>query len=105
MARSIKKGPYIERSLQKKVDRLASSTQQEIIRTWSRRSMILPEMIGHTFHVHNGKLFMPVFVSARGFGVSGSPPPIAMAASSIVVIINHPLCLPGIPAGAIRVGS
>ena len=68
MARSVKKGPYVEASLQKKVDRLNQTDQKEIIRTWSRRSMITPEMIGHTFHVHNGKLFMPVFVSENMVG-------------------------------------
>ena len=68
MARSIKKGPYVEASLQKKVERLNQTDQKQIIRTWSRRSMITPEMIGHTFHVHNGKLFMPVFVTENMIG-------------------------------------
>ena len=68
MARSIKKGPYVEASLQKKVDRLNQTDRKEIIRTWSRRSMITPEMIGHTFHVHNGKLFMPVFITENMVG-------------------------------------
>ncbi len=68
MARSVKKGPYVEASLQKKVDRLNQTDQKEIIRTWSRRSMITPEMIAHTFHVHNGKLFMPVFVTENMVG-------------------------------------
>ncbi len=68
MARSIKKGPYIEASLQKHVDRLNATSQKQIIRTWSRRSMITPEMLGHTFHVHNGKLFMPVFVTENMVG-------------------------------------
>ena len=67
MARSVKKGPYIEPSLQKRVATLQEGSS-EIVRTWSRRSMILPEMIGHTFHVHNGKLFMPVFVSENMVG-------------------------------------
>ncbi len=68
MARSVKKGPYVEASLLKKVERLNQTDQKEIIRTWSRRSMITPEMIGHTFHVHNGKLFMPVFVTENMVG-------------------------------------
>jgi small subunit ribosomal protein S19 len=68
MARSIKKGPYVEPSLQKKVTRLLESGQKRIIKTWSRRSMVLPEMVGMTFHVHNGKLFMPVFVSENMVG-------------------------------------
>ncbi len=68
MARSVKKGPYVEASLLKKVERLNQTDQKEIIRTWSRRSMITPEMIAHTFHVHNGKLFMPVFVTENMVG-------------------------------------
>ena len=63
MARSIKKGPYVEKPLMKKVEQLNESAQKRIVRTWSRRSMIVPDMIGLTFHVHNGKLFMPVFVT------------------------------------------
>jgi len=68
MARSIKKGPYIQPSLQRKVDTIANSGSRQIIRTWSRRSMITPEMIGLTLHVHNGRLFMPVFVTENMVG-------------------------------------
>ncbi len=68
MARSVKKGPYVEPSLMKKVERAQNSGSKQIIRTWSRRSMVLPEMIGMTFHVHNGRLFMPVFVSENMVG-------------------------------------
>ena len=68
MARSLKKGPFIEVSLQKKVDRLLASGSKQVIRTWSRRSMITPEFVGLTFHVHNGKLFMPVFVTENMVG-------------------------------------
>jgi small subunit ribosomal protein S19 len=68
MARSVKKGPYAEESLLKKVQHLNETGQKQIIRTWSRRSMVLPEMVGHTFHVHNGKLFMPVFVTENMVG-------------------------------------
>ncbi len=68
MARSLKKGPYVEPSLMKKVDQLVQGDSKRIIRTWSRRSMVIPEMVGHTFHVHNGKLFMPVFVTENMVG-------------------------------------
>jgi small subunit ribosomal protein S19 len=68
MARSLKKGPYVEPSLQRKVDAAGGGGRKQIIRTWSRRSMITPEMIGLTFHVHNGRLFMPVFVSENMIG-------------------------------------
>ena len=63
MARSRKKGPFVDTSLQKKVDRVLQSGSKQVIRTWSRRSMITPDFVGLTFHVHNGKLFVPVFVT------------------------------------------
>lgn len=68
MARSVKKGPYIQASLQRKVESMVSSGSRQIIRTWSRRSMIIPEMIGLTLHVHNGRLFMPVFITENMVG-------------------------------------
>jgi len=68
MARSLKKGPFVDPSLQKKVDRVGHSGSKQVIRTWSRRSMITPDFVGMTFHVHNGKLFMPVFVTENMVG-------------------------------------
>jgi small subunit ribosomal protein S19 len=68
MARSLRKGPFIDASLQKKVDKLAAGGGKGVIKTWSRRSMISPEFVGLTFHVHNGKLFMPVFVTENMVG-------------------------------------
>jgi small subunit ribosomal protein S19 len=68
MARSLRKGPFVDTSLQKKVDRTTSSSSKQVIRTWSRRSMITPDFVGLTFHVHNGKLFMPVFVTENMVG-------------------------------------
>ena len=63
MARSLKKGPYVEESLLKKVQKLNESGKKEVIKTWSRRSTIYPDFIGHTFAVHNGKEFIPVYVT------------------------------------------
>ena len=68
MARSLKKGPFVDPSLQRKLDKLQSTASKGVIRTWSRRSMITPEFVGLTFHVHNGKLFMPVFVTENMVG-------------------------------------
>ena len=68
MARSLKKGPFVDVSLQRKVDKTVASGSKQVIRTWSRRSMITPEFFGITFHVHNGKLFMPVFVTENMVG-------------------------------------
>ena len=63
MARSIKKWPYVFDRLLKKVQMLNENNKKEVIKTWSRRSTIFPDFIGHTFAVHNGKEFIPVYVT------------------------------------------
>ena len=63
MARSLKKGAFIKDSLLKKVQKLNEDNKKEVIKTWSRSSTIYPDFIGHTFAVHNGKDFIPVFVT------------------------------------------
>jgi len=63
MPRSVKKGPFIDDHLLKKVEEMNKSGNRKVIKTWSRRSTILPEFVGHTFAVHNGKKFVPVFVT------------------------------------------
>ena len=63
MARSLKKGPFADESLMKKVKKVNESEKKEVIKTWSRRSTIFPEFIGNTFAVHNGKEFIPVYVT------------------------------------------
>ena len=68
MARSLKKGPFVDPSLQRKVDGVMRSGSKQVIRTWSRRSMITPEFVGLTCHVHNGKLFVPVFITENMVG-------------------------------------
>jgi small subunit ribosomal protein S19 len=68
MARSVKKGPFIDDCLFKKVEKMNLRGEKKVIKTWSRRSMILPEFVGHTFTVHNGKKFMPVYVSENMVG-------------------------------------
>ncbi|NBO23671.1 MAG: 30S ribosomal protein S19 [Chlamydiae bacterium] len=68
MGRSLKKGPFVDHHLFNKVEKLNQERKKEVIKTWSRRSMILPSMIGHTFDVHNGKKFISVFVSENMVG-------------------------------------
>ncbi len=68
MGRSLKKGPFVDHHLQKKVDVQNEVSSKKPIKTWSRRSMIIPEMIGHTFEVHNGRKFITVFVSENMVG-------------------------------------
>jgi len=68
MARSLKKGPFIHYKLQRKVDEMNDAARKKVIKTWSRGSMISPEMVGHTFAVHNGKQFIPVYVTENMVG-------------------------------------
>ncbi len=68
MARSIKKGPFVDEHLLKKIERLNKGGRKQPVQTWSRRSMIIPEFVGHTFNVHNGKSFVSVFVTENMVG-------------------------------------
>jgi len=68
MARSIKKGPFVDEYLVKKVEKLNTDNKKQVIKTWSRRSTVLPEFIGHTFAVHNGKRFVPVYITENMVG-------------------------------------
>ena len=63
MARSIKKGPYIDHNLETKVVSMNEGSKKSVVKTWSRRSMISPDFVGHTFAVHNGNKFIPVYVT------------------------------------------
>lgn len=68
MARSLKKGPYVDHNLQGKVDKMNENTKKTVLKTWSRRSMITPDFIGHTLAVHNGNKFIPVYVTENMVG-------------------------------------
>ena len=68
MPRSLKKGPFVDDHLLKKVDDLNSRNEKRVVKTWSRRSMITPDFVGHTFLVHNGKIFNSVFVTENMVG-------------------------------------
>ena len=68
MPRSVKKGPFVDDHLVKKVDAMNSSGEKRVIRTWSRRSTITPDMLGHTIAVHNGRKFIPMFVTENMVG-------------------------------------
>ena len=68
MARSIKKGPYVFHKLMKKVESAQASNKKSVIKTWSRASMIIPDMVGQTIAVHNGKTFVPVFITENMVG-------------------------------------
>ena len=68
MGRSIKKGPYVEKSLLDKVEKVNASGKKQPIKTWSRRSMILPDFVGHTFAIHNGRQHVPIFITENMVG-------------------------------------
>jgi len=68
VARSIRKGPYVEPKLMEKVEEANRTNSRKVIKTWSRRSTIVPQMIGQTFAIHNGKKFIPVFVTENMVG-------------------------------------
>ncbi|MBC7186351.1 MAG: 30S ribosomal protein S19 [Calditrichaeota bacterium] len=68
MARSVKKGPYVDQKLLKKIEALNRANQKKVIKTWARRSTIPPEFVGHTLAVHNGNKFIPVFITENMVG-------------------------------------
>jgi small subunit ribosomal protein S19 len=68
MARSLRKGPFVDEKLLKKIHAMDESGKKRVIKTWSRRSMITPDFVGHTFAVHNGNKFIPVFISENMVG-------------------------------------
>jgi small subunit ribosomal protein S19 len=68
MARSTKKGPFIDSHVLAKIEGLNNRNEKKVVRTWSRRSTIIPEMVGHTLAVHNGKKFIPVYVTENMVG-------------------------------------
>lgn len=68
MARSLKKGPYVDEKLQEKVEALNKSNQKKVVKTWSRSSTITPDFVGHTFAVHNGNKFIPVYIQESMVG-------------------------------------
>ena len=68
MARSVWKGPFVDEYLLRKAEKVRASGRNEVVKIWSRRSTIIPEFIGHTFAVHNGKKFVPVFVTENMVG-------------------------------------
>ena len=68
MTRSLKKGPYVQDSLQRKIDAMNAANDRSVHKTWSRRSTVTPDMVGHTLAVHNGKRFIPVYITENMVG-------------------------------------
>ena len=68
MSRALKKGPYVDQKLEKRLVAMKDSKKKKVVKTWSRRSMVTPDFIGHTIAVHNGNKFIPVFISENMVG-------------------------------------
>ena len=68
MGRSTKKGPYVDEKLQKKITKLNSTGEKKVIKTWARASMITPEFVGHTIAIHQGRKFMPIYITEQMVG-------------------------------------
>ena len=68
MTRSLKKGPYVDQKLEKRLMAMKDSKKKKVVKTWSRRSMVTPDFVGHTIAVHNGNKFIPVFISENMVG-------------------------------------
>ena len=68
MSRSLKKGPYVEESLLRKVEKMQASGKKQPIKTWSRRSMVIPDFVGLTFAIHNGRQHLPIFITENMVG-------------------------------------
>lgn len=68
MSRSLKKGPFVEESLMKKIEKMNSAGDKKVVKTWSRSSMIIPDMLNHTIAVHNGKTHVPIYVTEQMIG-------------------------------------
>lgn len=68
MARSLKKGPYVDQKLLRRIEEMNESGKKRVLKTWSRRSSIVPEMVGHTIAIHNGRTHIPVYISENMVG-------------------------------------
>jgi small subunit ribosomal protein S19 len=103
MPRSLKKGPFIDAHLQEKVEALNARNEKKVIKTWSRRSTILPEMVGHTIAVHNGKKFIPVYITEQmvGHRLGEFSPTRTFKGHGVKAALERAAAAAGAPAGAV----
>ena len=107
MARSLKKGPFIDSHLREKVEAMNARNEKKVIKTWSRRSTILPEMIGHTIAVHNGKKFIPVYVTEQMIGhkLGEFAPTRTFKGHAVKAALEKAAALAGAPSAAPAAGA
>jgi small subunit ribosomal protein S19 len=103
MPRSLKKGPFIDVHLQEKVEALNARNEKKVIKTWSRRSTILPEMVGHTIAVHNGKKFIPVYITEQmvGHRLGEFSPTRTFKGHGVKAALERAAAAAGAPAGTV----
>ena len=102
MARSVKKGPFIDDHLRIKVEALNARNEKKVVRTWSRRSTIVPDMVGHTIAVHNGRKFIPVYVTEQmvGHKLGEFAPTRTFKGHAVKAALERAAAAAGAPAGA-----
>jgi small subunit ribosomal protein S19 len=101
MARSVKKGPFIDDHLRIKVEALNARNEKKVVRTWSRRSTIVPDMVGHTIAVHNGRKFIPVYVTEQmvGHKIGEFAPTRTFKGHAVKAALERAAAAAGAPAG------
>jgi small subunit ribosomal protein S19 len=107
MPRSLKKGPFIDSHLQEKVAALNTRNEKKVVKTWSRRSTILPDMVGHTIAVHNGRKFIPVYITEQmvGHKLGEFAPTRTFKGHGVKVALERAAAAAAGPAGAAPAGS
>ena len=102
MPRSLKKGPFIDGHLQEKVEALNARNEKKVIKTWSRRSTVLPEMVGHTIAVHNGRKFIPVYITEQmvGHRLGEFSPTRSFKGHGVKAALERAAAASGAPVGA-----
>lgn len=107
MARSLKKGPFVDLHLIKKIELLNRRFEKKVVKTWSRRSTIVPEMVGHTIAVHNGKKFIPVYVTENmvGHKLGEFSPTRTFKGHSVKIAAERAAAVTAAPSAAVRAGT
>jgi small subunit ribosomal protein S19 len=107
MPRSLKKGPFIDDHLRDKVEGLNARNEKKVVKTWSRRSTILPDMIGHTIAVHNGKKFIPVYITEQmvGHKLGEFAPTRTFKGHAVKAALEKAAAAAGAPVGAAPGGA
>ena len=107
MPRSLKKGPFVDGPLREKMDGLNSRNEKKVVKTWSRRSTILPEMVGHTIAVHNGKKFIPVYITEQmvGHKLGEFAPTRTFKGHAVKAALEKAAAAAGAPVGAAGAGG